>query len=136
LVYITIGALVVIWTAVWYIYLRNNPPENTDESHIPRVFYVCAGLGVTGLVLIVIGLAVGRIGSSARQADLPHAVAPPPVITDKSGQPMAVVPTSPPVAPAPALPAVANPPVTAPAPAVSEPAQQQGPNVVVADRHA
>src|SRR5262249_14106335 len=107
--------------------------------------YVCGGLGVTGVVLIVIGLAVGRIGSSARHADLPHAVAPTPVIKDGSGQPVAIVPTSPPVETAPLAPAVASPPATAPAPSIASPpvtapapavpeTAQQGPNVVVTDR--
>lgn len=70
LIYITIGSLIVIWTGVWYFYLNNNPPYH------PSLHYFLVGLGVTGLTLIVIGLAVGRIGSSAKQADLPHAVAP------------------------------------------------------------
>jgi hypothetical protein len=27
LIYITVGALMVIWTGVWFLYLRTDPPE-------------------------------------------------------------------------------------------------------------
>jgi hypothetical protein len=108
LIYITIGSLIVIWTGVWYLYLHNNPPVVTDAAHLAPVFYWVGGLGVTGAVLIVIGLAVGRIGTSARQADVAHVA---PVATDTNGQPVAVQTTNPPVAvvttPAAAVPAAA-----------------------------
>ncbi len=65
LFYITIGALIVIWTGVWYVYLYNNPPE----TH--TIYYWCTGFLVTGLTLVCIGLGVDRIGRSARHADLP-----------------------------------------------------------------
>jgi hypothetical protein len=69
LIYITIGAVSVIWTGVWYIYLLNNPPE----AH--SAYYWCGGLLVTGLTLILIGFGVGQIGRSARHADqLPQEV--------------------------------------------------------------
>jgi hypothetical protein len=70
LVYITAGALIVIWTGVWYLYLRNNPPETSS------VYYWCGGLLVTGLTLMVIGFGLGRIGRAARHADMPAEVAP------------------------------------------------------------
>jgi len=69
LVYITTGALLLIWTGVWFVYLRNNPPDSTT------VYYFCAGFAVTGLVLIIIGLGLGPLGQSARKADLPEVVA-------------------------------------------------------------
>jgi hypothetical protein len=65
LTYITIGAMTVIWTGVWYVYLYNNPPETHG------VFYWCAGFLMTGLILILIGFGLGHIGRSARRADLP-----------------------------------------------------------------
>jgi len=71
LTYITLGAMSVIWTVVWYVYLCNNPPE----SH--GVFYWCAGFLVTGLILILIGFGLGHFGRSAQRADLsPQQVAP------------------------------------------------------------
>ena len=109
LVYITLGALIVIWTGVWYLYLHNNPPVATDAAHVAPVYYWCGGLGVTGAVLIVIGLAVGRVGTSARQADLPHAVVTPPVVTDAIGKPVAVQ------VPSPAVPVATTPTAVVPA---------------------
>lgn len=92
LVYITIGALIVIWTGVWWLYLRNNPPETTG------VYYWCGGFMVTGLTLIAIGLGIGQIGRSARHADLP-----PPEQTSPTTSPpradVAVMPTAVPAAP-------------------------------------
>jgi hypothetical protein len=65
LAYITVGALTVIWTGVWAVYLYNNPPATQI------VYYLCGGFLVTGFVLIGIGFGLGRIGRSARHADLP-----------------------------------------------------------------
>ena len=65
LTYITIGALTDIWSGVWYIYLRQNPPEN------PHLWYFAYGFLMTGLALVLIGLGIGRIGRSARHAELP-----------------------------------------------------------------
>src|SRR5437867_9384948 len=95
-VYITIGALVDVWCVIWYIYLkRHDASDNT--------FLMCHGFFFSGLVLMGIGFALGRIGKAARQAEVP------PI-------PQVVVP---PVVTAPAVPAPANgavqPVVTAPA---------------------
>jgi hypothetical protein len=68
LIYITIGALLFVWTGIWFLYLRNSA-ENVQ----PRTWYFCYGLLATGLVAFVIGLAVGQIGRQARHADLPPA---------------------------------------------------------------
>jgi hypothetical protein len=65
LLYITIGALTDIWSGVWYIYLRQNPPEN------PHLWYFAYGFLLTGLTLVIIGFGIGRIGRSARHAELP-----------------------------------------------------------------
>jgi RsiW-degrading membrane proteinase PrsW (M82 family) len=65
LTYITLGAMSVVWTCVWYVYLFNNPPETHG------VFYLCGGFLVTGLILILIGFGLGHIGRSAQSADLP-----------------------------------------------------------------
>jgi hypothetical protein len=66
LIYITVGALMDIWSAVWWWYLRNHQPDAPAG-----VWYVCGGLFLTGLVLLAIGLMVGHIGRSARHAELP-----------------------------------------------------------------
>jgi hypothetical protein len=118
LAYITLGSLMVVWTAIWYWYLRANP-----EGVRTSTWYVCFGLLASGLVLLVIGLAVGQIGRSARHADLP----PPEIARQEAkieqaaaARPVVVVPQAPagaaqPVPPVVAVPA--NPPV-APAPRV------------------
>lgn len=84
LIYITVGALTVIWTGVWYVYLVNNP--RTDGA-----YYWCTGFLVTGVTMILIGAALGMISRSARPADLPAA-----------GVPVAVVSLQPNAATAPA----------------------------------
>jgi hypothetical protein len=87
-VYITLGALIDVWSAIWYVYLtRHDPGRETP-------FFWCYGFLASGLVLLIIGLALGRIGRSARHADLP--------------------PDSPPPQPAPPRPVVAAPVYPAP----------------------
>jgi len=68
LIYITVGALIMTWTAIWHVYLFNNPPV----SH--GVYYWANGFLVTGVVLFAIGFGVGRIGNAAKQAEHPAAV--------------------------------------------------------------
>lgn len=65
IIYITIGALTDVWSAIWYAYLRSYPPPSD------ATWYWCYGFLLTGLVLLIIGLAIGRIGRSARHAELP-----------------------------------------------------------------
>lgn len=63
LIYITLGALIGVWSGIYYFYLRTH--SGTDIAYL----YV-AGFFLTGLVLFMIGLAVGRIGHAARQAEV------------------------------------------------------------------
>jgi hypothetical protein len=65
LIYITAGALTDVWSGIWFWYLRNNPPANSST------WYWCYGFLCTGLVLLLIGLGVGKIGRAARHAELP-----------------------------------------------------------------
>lgn len=103
LVYITIGALTVIWTGVWFTFVVNNRPESQG------VYYWIAGFFITGLTLIAIGLGVGQIGRSAKTADAPPAQA---VV-----QPTATVPGTP-VVPAGMVPAATVPGTAVPMSAV------------------
>lgn len=65
--YVTIGALIEVWSIVWYIWLTQHAsPERTEAA-----FYWCYGFLLTGLVLLAIGFALGRIGRAARHAELP-----------------------------------------------------------------
>jgi len=63
--YITVGALITVWSGIWYKYLRDHPSGNQG------VYYICMGLLGTGLVLLVIGFTLGPISRWARHAELP-----------------------------------------------------------------
>jgi hypothetical protein len=69
--YITVGALMSVWAGIWYWYMWSVSPGNRDGSW----WYICTGVLLSGLVLIAIGLMVGRIGREARHADAPPAPA-------------------------------------------------------------
>ena len=66
LFYITLGALMTVWSAIWYFYLSRNP----GRSH-QVLYYLCTGFLVTGLVLLTIGMLIGPMGRFARKAELP-----------------------------------------------------------------
>jgi RsiW-degrading membrane proteinase PrsW (M82 family) len=63
--YITLGAIMTVWSGIWFIYLRNNPPTHQGIN------YLCLGFLVTGVVLFAIGLALGPLSRWARHAELP-----------------------------------------------------------------
>src|SRR5438309_2075758 len=62
LVYLTVGALTAVWTIVYYMHL--NRQGGSDSAYL-----WCHGFLASGIVLMVIGLLVGRIGRSAKQAE-------------------------------------------------------------------
>lgn len=62
LIYITIGTLITIWTLVYWI--LSSTASQTGH------FWV-VGFFLTGLSLLAIGLLLGKIGRSARAAELP-----------------------------------------------------------------
>ncbi len=112
LAYITLGALLTVWTGIWYFYLHAN-----SEGVLLRTWYICYGLLATGAVLLLIGLAVGQIGRRARHAELP----PPEVAhqqakTDQTAAARPVV--VPPVGSAPAVPQPAATPAPSANPAI------------------
>ncbi len=65
LAYVTGGALIDVWTLVWY-FTREQQLTATGQ------FWVI-GLALTGLTLIILGVLLGPLGRSARQAELPPA---------------------------------------------------------------
>ena len=65
LFYITVGALMTVWSAIWYFYLSRSGSENQV------VYYLCTGFLVTGLVLLTIGFLIGPLSRHARKAELP-----------------------------------------------------------------
>src|SRR5436305_1506009 len=82
LFYITVGALMDVWTIIRYIYLSRRV-DVSDTSYL-----WCHGFLMTGIVLMVIGFAVGRIGRSARQAEVASVQVP-------GGQPVVTTPPAP-----------------------------------------
>jgi len=95
LIYLTVGCLMIVWMGVWYIYLINHPPQT------PAVYYWLSGFTLTGLTLVVIGLAVGQIGRAARHAQAADVIAPDaPAGTNQAAPVATAVPnTMPPVSP-------------------------------------
>jgi hypothetical protein len=67
LVYITVGALLDIWTIVYYVWFAGD-----DQGNVSRTtWFWLSGLFLTGLILMLIGFYLGRIGRAARKAELP-----------------------------------------------------------------
>src|SRR5439155_27120128 len=64
IVYITVGAIPAVWSAIWWYYLRTH-------NGVDLAYYWCYGFLFTGLVLLIIGFTLGRIGRAARHAELP-----------------------------------------------------------------
>lgn len=64
-IYITIGAIMDVWSALWYFYM------NRHDTKSDGPYFWCYGFLLTGATLIVIGLALGRIGRAARHAEAP-----------------------------------------------------------------
>jgi hypothetical protein len=77
LAYITIGSLMIVWTGVWLLFFGRHLPFAEHE----RIWYFTTGLLLTGITLLVIGLALGRIGRAARHAEMP-----PPEVTPTVAQ--------------------------------------------------
>ena len=69
-IYITVGAITIVWCAIWFVYLNNNPP-NTNTT-----YYWCFGFLLSGVMLALIGLGIGRLSSIERPG---RQVVPPPV---------------------------------------------------------
>jgi hypothetical protein len=71
IIYITLGSLIDVWTGVWYFTFARD-----DHGNISRnTWFWLAGLFLTGITLIVIGILLGEIGRSARKAEMPPAEA-------------------------------------------------------------
>ena len=81
LVYLTIGALTIVWSIIWYIYLNRNNAQ-------PNTYLWAHGFLATGIVLVVIGLGVGQIGRSAMAAE----TAPAPAVVATTPQPAVAAP--------------------------------------------
>jgi|SRR4051812_37324514 len=67
--YVTIGALIDVWTGVWY-YAFSQPSAQGGGLPANQWFWV-TGFFLTGLTLMVIGLLIGPLGQYARKSELP-----------------------------------------------------------------
>lgn len=91
--YVTVGALMCVWTGVWYW---------TRETEITRsAWFWVAGFFLTGVTLVILGMVLGPLGRVARRAELPPSEAlraetaiqqtaaanPPAVVMPAQGQP-------------------------------------------------
>jgi hypothetical protein len=64
-IYITTGAIMDVWTVLWFIWMKRH--ATTDDGP----YFWCYGFFLTGLTLLIIGLALGKIGRAARHAEAP-----------------------------------------------------------------
>src|SRR5262245_15966427 len=106
LLYITAGALVLVWSCVWLAWLLYHSVSG------PGSYFVCTGCIMTGVTLLLIGLFTGPIGKASKAAEQPAEVATE-VTRDEAGNVVASVPAT--QAPPPTQPAVGPPAVTQPA---------------------
>ena len=86
IVYITLGALIDVWTALYYFLIYERHP---DGSHNNSLFWI-AGFFFSGLTLVIIGILVGQIGRAAGKAEVAPATTQP---LPSSPAPVPVVPT-------------------------------------------
>ena len=63
LVYVTAGALIDVWTTVYFFYIRKAGAGDATYLWISGFFF-------TGLVLMMIGLALGRIARAVSPAEV------------------------------------------------------------------
>src|SRR5262245_44793272 len=96
--YITVGALLLIWSGVWYYWIRVRDAAPPGDGR----YFVCTGLFLSGLAVLIIGLLIGRIGQEAKNADVPVGPVTGAVVVPQAGQPNAGG-TAPAGAPAPAV---------------------------------
>jgi len=66
--YVTIGALIDVWTGVWY-YAFSQPSAQGGLSS--NQWFWVTGFFLTGLTLMIIGLLIGPLGQYARKSEMP-----------------------------------------------------------------
>jgi hypothetical protein len=120
LIYVTVGALIDVWTLVWY-FTRERALTGTEQ------FWVI-GLILTGLTFVLLGLFLGQLGRAARRAEMP-----PPEVAQAEANIQNTAAANPPavnaapvVAGGPAAPAVAAPPAPPPGAVPQQPTVRIG----------
>lgn len=99
IIYVTVGALVMICSAFWYAWMYFHQAPESDP-HRDAWMYVCGAIFCCALAVFIIGFALGRIGRAGRRAELPPevsttstaqpAVTSQPVVSAAPGQPVAL----------------------------------------------
>lgn len=70
LIYVTVGAMIDVWTAVYYFaYGRSRMSDGNGDDN--TIWFWVVGFFLTGLVLIILGLVLGPLGRAARESELP-----------------------------------------------------------------
>lgn len=65
IIYITVGALIDVWTVVWYLAFARGEVMTRNTQ-----FWLW-GFFLSGLTLVIVGVLLGHIGRAARRAELP-----------------------------------------------------------------
>ena len=73
IIYVTVGALVMICSAFWYAWMYYHQTPDGDP-HRDGWMYVCGAVFCCALAVFIIGFALGRIGRAGRRAELPPEV--------------------------------------------------------------
>jgi hypothetical protein len=64
LTYITIGGMLTVWSGVWFAYEQN-------AEHASRaIIYICAGLLLSGIGMLIVGLVLGWIAHRAHSVGI------------------------------------------------------------------
>ncbi|HVK18588.1 MAG TPA: hypothetical protein VM533_16760 [Fimbriiglobus sp.] len=71
LIYVTTGALIDVWTAVYYFAFGRGKLSDGNPADDSNTWFWVAGFFLTGLVLMILGLVLGPLGRAAREAELP-----------------------------------------------------------------
>ena len=73
LIYITVGVLMDVWTAVWYFAFARGHIAADGSSVVMTntTWFWVVGLFLTGLTFVIIGLLLGHIGQAARRSEMP-----------------------------------------------------------------
>jgi hypothetical protein len=58
--YITVGTLMVVWSAIWLFYL-------TVSADISGPVYIATGVILSGIAVVLIGMSLGDIGKEANR---------------------------------------------------------------------
>ena len=71
LIYVTVGALIDVWTAVYYFAYGRGKMNDGNTADDNTTWFWVVGFFLTGLVLIILGLVLGKLGRAARESELP-----------------------------------------------------------------